>query len=313
MLTYIVSHVISSFFFKEDRRNRVAIVVVGDIGRSPRMRFHSLSLAAHGFHVDLIGYCETAVPKDILENKLISVVKIKPLKSLPSSLPRLCYILFAPFKAVYLFLQLQFTLLFRLEHYDYLLIQNPPSIPILLVSQIATFLNGAKLIIDWHNFGYSILGLQLGSNHIFVSFYKWFEQFFGRRAYCHISVTKAMSKELHSKWKTNKIPIVLYDRPPKMFKKLSVEEKHNFLLKLQSQSPIFDEWSEGYSSTKTLLTEKIDEKIQFRENRPMLIISSTSWSEDEDFQILLDAIVLYEKNAKVLKSKVFPFLSFFFF
>lgn len=32
------------------------VVVLGDIGRSPRMQYHALSIAKHGGRVDLIGY-----------------------------------------------------------------------------------------------------------------------------------------------------------------------------------------------------------------------------------------------------------------
>ena len=35
---------------------RVCVVVLGDIGRSPRMQYHSLSLADAGYDVSLIGY-----------------------------------------------------------------------------------------------------------------------------------------------------------------------------------------------------------------------------------------------------------------
>jgi beta-1,4-mannosyltransferase len=35
---------------------RVQVVVLGDIGRSPRMQNHALSIAKHGGTVDLIGY-----------------------------------------------------------------------------------------------------------------------------------------------------------------------------------------------------------------------------------------------------------------
>ena len=35
---------------------RIQILVLGDIGRSPRMQYHALSIATHGAHVDLIGY-----------------------------------------------------------------------------------------------------------------------------------------------------------------------------------------------------------------------------------------------------------------
>jgi len=40
----------------KSKRRRVAVVVVGDIGRSPRMSYHALSLAQHEFNVELIGY-----------------------------------------------------------------------------------------------------------------------------------------------------------------------------------------------------------------------------------------------------------------
>lgn len=34
----------------------IQILVVGDIGRSPRMQYHGLSVAKHGRYVDLVGY-----------------------------------------------------------------------------------------------------------------------------------------------------------------------------------------------------------------------------------------------------------------
>lgn len=35
-------------------------------------------------------------------------------------------------------------------------------------------LKGTKLIIDWHNFGYTILGLSVGGNSVAVKFAKWY-------------------------------------------------------------------------------------------------------------------------------------------
>lgn len=37
-------------------KNSVCIVVLGDIGRSPRMQYHALSFAKENFNVDVIGY-----------------------------------------------------------------------------------------------------------------------------------------------------------------------------------------------------------------------------------------------------------------
>jgi beta-1,4-mannosyltransferase len=39
-----------------DARTSVQVLVLGDIGRSPRMQYHALSIAKNGGRVDLIGY-----------------------------------------------------------------------------------------------------------------------------------------------------------------------------------------------------------------------------------------------------------------
>ena len=45
---------------EEDKNSKgkfaVQILVLGDIGRSPRMQYHALSIAHHGGQVDIIGY-----------------------------------------------------------------------------------------------------------------------------------------------------------------------------------------------------------------------------------------------------------------
>lgn len=45
-----------SFDRSQKRSVRIQVVVLGDIGRSPRMQYHALSIAKHGGTVDLIGY-----------------------------------------------------------------------------------------------------------------------------------------------------------------------------------------------------------------------------------------------------------------
>ena len=37
-------------------RTSVQVLVLGDIGRSPRTEYHAISIAKHGGRVDLIGY-----------------------------------------------------------------------------------------------------------------------------------------------------------------------------------------------------------------------------------------------------------------
>lgn len=40
----------------DEKRVSVQVLVLGDLGRSPRMTYHALSIAEHGGRVDLIGY-----------------------------------------------------------------------------------------------------------------------------------------------------------------------------------------------------------------------------------------------------------------
>jgi beta-1,4-mannosyltransferase len=41
---------------KLDPEISVQVLVLGDIGRSPRMQYHAMSIAKHGGRVDVIGY-----------------------------------------------------------------------------------------------------------------------------------------------------------------------------------------------------------------------------------------------------------------
>lgn len=85
-------------------------------------------------------------------------------------------------------------------------------------------------------------------------------------------------------------PLVLYDKPY-TFHELSCEEKHDLWSKFKLSSSIFgDEEDES----RTVFTEIIDGEAQLRADRPVLIVSSTSWTKDEDFQILLDALYLLD-------------------
>jgi len=79
----------------------------------------------------------------------------------------------------------------------------------------------------------------------------------------------------------------LYDRPAEIFRPISLFEKHELFLKLGKD---YHEFSSSRPDD-TLLTERFaDGQVRLREDRPGLLVSSTSWTEDEDFSVLLDAL-----------------------
>lgn len=76
--------------------------------------------------------------------------------------------------------------------------------------------------------------------------------------------------------------ITLYDKPPEIFKSLSLKEQYEALSKLGKEY-------------EDLMPERfffVDKEGEIKKNLKCngLLISSTSWTEDEDFSILLSAL-----------------------
>ena len=65
-------------------RKSVCVIVLGDLAHSPRMNYHTLSLAKAGFQVNFIGYSESSLLPSITSNPNITVI---PLQKLPEWVP----------------------------------------------------------------------------------------------------------------------------------------------------------------------------------------------------------------------------------
>ena len=177
---------------------RAAVVVLGDIGRSPRMMNHAVSLANAGFQVSLIGYAESAPPIAVRENKNITIRAIPPPWKLPRK-PKIAYILLAPIAVLSRTIALLLTIL-QGGSKGIILVQNPPSIPTLLVARLSSWLiDGSALVIDWHNYGYTIMQTT-GAPGILITLASIFEKVLGPMADAHLCVSNAMREDLATFW-----------------------------------------------------------------------------------------------------------------
>ena len=304
-------------------------------------------------------------------------------------------------KAAVQVLLLSYCLFFKLPKPDTVLVQNPPAIPTLFLCVLACWWHKAKLVIDWHNFGYTLMALSMGrrhplvcknllqvlpclpgylliiclrlikstggsltncmpaqswfqvcSNMLIVVFYKllpkiwqtsfvteqmtvvfmffimqvivaqWCEQFFGRQATMHLCVSKAMQLFLEAEWAIT--ATVFYDTPPTWFHKASLQEKHDLFTRVAAdltapmhgndlayslKSPysqrcfdvVHDQSKEAKAdgllkTDHNVFTHLVDAEPQMKAVRPALLVSSTSWTEDEDFGILLHAALQYDQE-----------------
>ena len=57
----------------EPQTQRVAIVVLGEIGQSPRMQLHARALVDHGLSVDVVAYGGDATPAWLRKNPRIGL------------------------------------------------------------------------------------------------------------------------------------------------------------------------------------------------------------------------------------------------
>ncbi|KAJ5679934.1 hypothetical protein N7462_008178 [Penicillium macrosclerotiorum] len=265
---------------EEKPKPTVQILVLGDIGRSPRMEYHALSIAKKGAKVTIIGYqgefflvnvarvqnvtklpiilLESDPHPDIISNPNISIVPLHPHPGILQTSNKLLFLIYGPLKVLFQIVCLWRCLAYTTSPARWLVVQT-------------------QLVIDWHNFGYSILALKLGSHHPLVRLSTKYEKIFCKFASAHLCVTDAMSAVLKKDFQLQ-VPILpLHDRPANHFHPIpDAEERTRFLATL--------------SETKSV-------RASLDAGNLRVLVSSTSWTPDEDFSILIDALLKYSELA----------------
>lgn len=273
-------------------QRRACVLVLGDIGRSPRMQYHALSLSKHGFNVTLVGFLDSKPHPDVLKEEKIKITAVSELRGLTAGPKLVTYVS----KVIAQCFQLLYVLL-KMELQAFILMQNPPGLPGIAVASLVSFLRGSSFIIDWHNYGYSIMALSHGERHPIVRLAKWYEHVFGPLSTHNLCVTNAMKHDLQKNWGIS--ATTLYDRPASVFKETPVKQRHDLFMRLSETYPPFRHSGSG-DEEQTVFTvcDGNKDTVTLKTKRPALLISSTSWTEDEDFSVLLKALEEYEALVK---------------
>jgi len=134
-LSFLPFLVLYVFPLSHNKSKRVAVLVLGDIGRSPRMQNHAVSLAKAGWEVDLIGFrgnslieqvCLTVGAElfaDVLELK--EKIAIRYLPATPKALTgggKALFVVMGPLKVLFQIFSL-IRLLFSIPQFSYILLQ----------------------------------------------------------------------------------------------------------------------------------------------------------------------------------------------
>ncbi len=242
---------------------RTAVIVLGDLGRSPRMQYHAVSLAKGGGEVDLIGLEGAAPIAAVSANPRIHVHQLADRAvSARARGGTGRFVIASTFRAARQALRL-WRVLMRVPKPDTILVQNPPAVPTLSVAWLVATLRGARLVIDWHNLSHSVAAISLGERHRAVRALARSERRYARRAGGHLAVSQAMADWLQREYRVR--ATVVYDRPPQAF----------------SPPPMAD---------AAALWAKVASNLGLGPDRIPLVVCPTSWTPDEDFDLMLEAL-----------------------
>jgi beta-1,4-mannosyltransferase len=237
------------------------------------MQYHAHALAVNQTAVDLIGYEGAPLPRAITDQPLITVHRLaEPALRRRAGRSITLYALFALVDVVRSTFRLS-QVLTKVPRPDLILVQNPPSMPTLAVAWAVARLRRARLVVDWHNLGYTLLALRLGRRHPAVRFARWVERIFGGLADAHLCVSRGFAKFLHDRFGV-KSASVLYDRPAAVFVPLERTEREH-------------------------LRQALFSRLGVRAGGPIgFIVSPTSWTADEDFDLVIDAVRYVEDRIR---------------
>lgn len=185
------------------------------------MQNHALSLAEceEIGTVYFVGYQGSELPQSIESNekiivRYISTSFIDRLKRLP----KIFYLIYALLRILIQVLQ-SLWILFSLPNIRYWVYQNPPCIPGLFCLVLVRFFRRrSRIILDWHNYGYSILAVNRVNRYI-VKLAKFYERILGRRCDYHLCVSRNFKEDLENEFGITQPIYVLYDKATPKFKR----------------------------------------------------------------------------------------------
>ena len=238
------------------------------------MQYHALALAVNDVEVDLIGLEGAPLHSALTSEPRVHSHRLSDrLFKSRASRGRTRFVWLSALRASRQAAGL-FSMLMRLPKPDVILVQNPPAVPTLAAAWAAARMRGSRLIIDWHNLSYTMLAVRLGDRHRAVAAVKHSERRWARRADGHLAVSEALAEWLRREWGVR--ATVVRDRPTAVFAKPPLESAND-------------------------LWQRLARDLGLGQRRIPIVVCPTSWTMDEDFDLLLEAL---ERAERALNTRL---------
>lgn len=231
------------------------------------MQYHAYALAVNGVRVDLVGLAGAALPSAIRDHPAIAVHGVP---DVPAIEPGPFFAALAGMRACRQAARFAGSL-WRLPAPDLVLVQTPPTVPAALLGWALARRHGARFVLDWHNLGWTLFAMKAGPAA--VALLRAIEAWALRRGDAHLCVSRAMQAHLAAAGADAK---VVYDRAPEWFALPPAERQRAVRARLFAQCGVAD--TAGAA----------------------LLVSPTSFTADEDLDLLFDAADLIEGQRAAL-------------
>ncbi len=233
------------------------------------MQYHAASLAAAGCDVDLIGLEGAPPVPAVAGNPRVRIHRLPDSAfagRTKGGVRR--YVWGSAFRALGQAVRL-FGVLTRIPKPDLILVQNPPAVPALSIAWLSARLRGSRFVIDWHNLSHTIAAVKVGEQHRAVKAVSRSERRWAKRADGHLAVSRDLADWLARSYRVS--PTVVYDRPAAEFARPS-------------------------SASASALWDQLAAEHHLGAARPPIVVCPTSWTPDEDFDLLLEALERAERQ-----------------
>lgn len=248
------------------------VFVCGDIGRSPRMQYHAIAIN-HCTQDDIlmVGHYDSECISHISVLQKEQKLKIIETRSSFGIIGEI-------FRILYLFT-------FKIFPHT-IVVQNAPAIPSLLCFLMLYPLlkrRKQKVILDWHNLSYTIAEKKR-KNIIVIWLLKKIEEKAAKTFEMQMCVSNSMQIWFDYNWQVKNI-VHFPDAPFDSFRQKSCHDAGSFLSKF---IPSLD-WNS--------------------DERPLICLSSTSWTEDERFDILWEALEIFDARFSDCNIHLYVFIT----
>jgi beta-1,4-mannosyltransferase len=247
------------------------------------MMFHARALASEGLEVDLIGTAAGGLPAFIRENPHIVVHALEAVARAHAGASGQRSLLAVVGRGIRLLISLIHLLVWRLPAPSLILVQNPPGVPTMAAAWMAARLRGARFVVDWHNLTSAMLAMRFGPRHALVHLTAWYEGMFGRTADANLFVSSQMQQSLAVRFGLT--GYVFRDRPADGFAPLGAADRRR---------------------VRANVLARFGRVIGAE---PALLVSATSWTADENLDLLLEGLRRYDAQARLEGEARLPSLA----